>query len=202
MPVSPVPPLPDGRRASISNPYVPGAHDGVDLAFRALPSDGVPGTHAVTSSGQWANPDGQVAVAYDDGEVVSVRPNSYRGSPNGLAVKIAHGGLAGLTSGYLHLADTPLVVVGQTVRAGDPVGTISHDRSGPGAFNHLHFFFKDQDDAYVDPTPYLRGLVYDEGGSLPTPELVEPVPDNEDDADDQATIGLLLLAIGAAWVLT
>ena len=68
----------------------------------------------------------------------------------GNAVIIDHG--EGITTLYGHLA-TIRVQSGETVRAGDGIGTVG--RSGNATTHHLHFELRVDGEA-VDPVPYLN----------------------------------------------
>lgn len=92
-------------------------------------------------------PDGVPALAFDSGIVTR---SSIIGT--GGRVEIDHRN--GFSTKYMHLLDLR-VRVGQAVKEGDPIGTISHNPS-PGAFklNHLHFELL-QNGKQIDPEPFL-----------------------------------------------
>ncbi|MFB9319814.1 M23 family metallopeptidase [Cryptosporangium minutisporangium] len=79
----------------------------------------------------------------------------------GWYVEIAH--TTGLTTRYCHMVTRPLVTVGQTVVAGQPLGRVgsSGNSSGP----HLHFETRVNGDA-VDPIAFMaaRGIVLSAAG--------------------------------------
>jgi murein DD-endopeptidase MepM/ murein hydrolase activator NlpD len=149
-------------------------HYGVDGLY---PHKDEPAGHPWTSSsGRWAVGRGIPAIAYDDGIVKASRWIS-----TGDYVYIDHGG--GITSHYMHLRDRR-VKVGDRVRAGQAVGTISFSpwcRNCPKAqpppakppsvgLNHIHWELHKNGKA-VDPKPYwnaaaLAPVPFELGGFL------------------------------------
>lgn len=112
---------------------------------------------------------GSIVHAVADGTIVALYPEG-RGEA-GRLVAVHHGG--GLRSLYMHLDEIrPGLEVGQTIRAGDPVGTLGSTgffRSAP----HLHFAITHDHDSrtwYLDPEPMLRTAVV-----LPVPRPFDPV---------------------------
>lgn len=153
MGILPVPTLPDGRVPFISNEYAPGRHDGVDFAYNRDTADP---TDAGQVTGRYFNPLKGPVMAFADGLVVTVRRNTYRGKYNGWEVKLAHAD--GTFSGYLHLAENSVLVsVGEHVAEGQVIAAQDNDRSSARAFVHLHFFMKDENGGYLDPTPFVIG---------------------------------------------
>ena len=92
---------------------------------------------------------GAIVVAPADGVVVLAGPPSF--SLEGNLVIVDHG--MGLNSAFLHLATTA-VRVGQTLRQGDPIGTVG--ASGRATGPHLHWSMKWRD-ARVDPARMTDG---------------------------------------------
>lgn len=114
-------------------------------------------------------PRGSIVHAVADGQIVSLFPES-RGEA-GRTVVVHHGG--GLKSFYMHLDEVrPGLVVGQAIRAGEPVGTLG----STGFFHsvpHLHFAITHESAGrtwYLDPEPMIRAAVV-----LPTPRPYDPV---------------------------
>jgi murein DD-endopeptidase MepM/ murein hydrolase activator NlpD len=168
-PVFPVPLARDGRVPHITSGYGPRTggmydfHYGVDILYpRRNEPAGNPQTSA---SGRWAMPNDVAAVAVAPGIVTK---SSWTGT--GDRVRIDHG--AGIASAYMHLRDRQ-VHVGDRVRAGQPVGTISYNPWKRGAakaepppapprkvgLNHLHFEVY-KNGVQVDPRPYLTDAKY------------------------------------------
>lgn len=86
---------------------------------------------------------GALVTAPADGVVVLAGPPAF--SFEGNLVILAHG--MGLSSAFLHLASTR-VRVGETVRKGQPIGTVG--RTGRATGPHLHWGMKWKD-ARIDP---------------------------------------------------
>jgi murein DD-endopeptidase MepM/ murein hydrolase activator NlpD len=159
---SPLPLLPDGRRAAITSAFRPADrpnHDGVDLFYQWRPGDepdfsGDKGAAGKTSDGRpkWVIPYGTLALAAAPGRV-QIAGNS----PTGYRVWIDHGN--GLRTGYFHLLDVR-VSVGQPIAAGTALGLVG-DNPADHDGRHLHFELSPVG-AYspMDPTPYfLAGAV-------------------------------------------
>jgi murein DD-endopeptidase MepM/ murein hydrolase activator NlpD len=114
-------------------------------------------------------PRGNIVHAVADGQIVSLFPES-RGEA-GRTVVVHHGG--GLKSFYMHLDEVrPGLVVGQAIRAGEPVGTL-----GSTGFSHsvphLHFAITHESAGrtwYLDPEPMIRAAVV-----LPVARPYDPV---------------------------
>lgn len=155
---SPLPVLPDGRRAVITsgfksrNPSRPN-HDGVDLFYPWRAGDrvggGGPAGRGPDGSPRWGVPDGTCAIAAAAGVVQIAGP-----SPTGHRCWIDHG--AGLRTGYFHLTDLR-VAVGQRVERGTPLGLVGDNPADRGDARHLHFEVSSTDRYEpVDPEPLLR----------------------------------------------
>lgn len=126
------------------------------------------------------NTRGMIVHAVSDGRIAALFPES-RGEA-GRVVVVHHGG--GLKSFYMHLDELrPGLEVGQSIRAGDPVGTVGSTgftRSVP----HLHFAITHESHGrtwYVDPEPMIRAAVV-----LPTARAFDPAP-----ADGSVATGTL-----------
>lgn len=110
---------------------------------------------------------GAIVHAAADGEIASIFAESR--TEAGKLVAIQHGG--GLKTFYMHLDEIrPGLEVGQTIRAGDPVGTLGSTgfvRSIP----HVHFAITHEYGRtwYLDPEPVLRHSVV-----LPQARAYEP----------------------------
>jgi murein DD-endopeptidase MepM/ murein hydrolase activator NlpD len=163
--VWPVPVYKDGRKPSISSGYgmrSTGNHPGVDIMYRRNPCGDVklptqskcyeaPG-YIPNGWGPSYNPAGGVPVlAYGPGKVVESKFVS-----KGNYIVIDHP--LGWRTQYMHLANRK-VNVGDTVSAGQRIGTIGHGKTylNPGgyALNHLHFQLR-YNGGLVDPAPYLK----------------------------------------------
>lgn len=134
-----------GRPPKVSQSYKPG-HAGVDIMFRREPEDGGPPGQTKLpffSPGHYM-PHNIPVVAWRDGVVTKA---SRIGTGN--RIRIDHGG--GLWSAYYHLGRMT-VGIGDTVKAGEQVGTVGHGPEYP--LNHLHFEIW-QNERQVDPRPYL-----------------------------------------------
>jgi hypothetical protein len=114
-------------------------------------------------------PRGNIVHAVADGQIVALFPESR--AEAGRTVVVHHGG--GLKSFYMHLDEVrPGLVVGQGIRAGDPVGTLGSTGftfSAP----HLHFAITHESAGrtwYLDPEPMIRSAVV-----LPAPRPYDPV---------------------------
>ena len=114
-------------------------------------------------------PRGSIVHAVADGQIVALFPDSR--TEAGRVVVVHHGG--GLKSFYMHLDELrPGLEVGQSIRAGDPVGTLGStgfSRSVP----HLHFAITHESAGrtwYLDPEPMIRSAIV-----LPAPRPYDPV---------------------------
>lgn len=95
-------------------------------------------------------PEGTEVMAVYGGTVLSVETTLLKGT----TVVIDHGD--GLTTVYNSLADGDRVAVGQVVKQGDVIGTVSvsnRQESASGA--HLHFEVMENGE-YIDPAKYLE----------------------------------------------
>jgi murein DD-endopeptidase MepM/ murein hydrolase activator NlpD len=96
---------------------------------------------------------GTPVVAIEAGTIQSLR-NSTLG---GITVWLA--GTSGDTFYYAHLdAHAPGLSSGQSVEAGDPLGTVGTSGNAPDHIPHLHFEFHPGGGSAVNPTPLVRGL--------------------------------------------
>lgn len=109
-------------------------------------------------------------VAHSDGEVVAVVSNvDYNTSASGKRtygnyVKIRHDN--GMYTLYAHMKYGSVEVkVGQRVIKGQTLGYMGNTGYSFGA--HLHFEVRNENDKYIDPTPYVDG-------DLPEPKIPEP----------------------------
>ncbi len=93
----------------------------------------------------FAAPGGSPVFAPADGIVTLAEPLTVRG----ISVILDHG--AGLLTGYWHLQEA-LIVPGETVRAGDPIGLVG--TTGRSTGEHLHWELRIYGVA-VDPMPFL-----------------------------------------------
>jgi murein DD-endopeptidase MepM/ murein hydrolase activator NlpD len=133
--VFPVPVL-KGVSPSISQGYGGGSgnHKGVDVMYRRE-SKGT--ADLPVYSPHYRMPNGIPALAYTSGKVLRAGAIGTGGR-----VEIDHGN--GLVTKYYHMRDLR-VRAGDTVKAGQAVGTIYHNPSAPTAtrtpykLNHLHF---------------------------------------------------------------
>lgn len=92
---------------------------------------------------------GEVVVAAADGKVVSVRQDDLYGT----TVEIEHG--SGIKTVYSNLANTPTVSEGDSVSAGDVIGSVGKTAACEiGQGSHIHFAMS-KDGASVDPMNYL-----------------------------------------------
>ena len=131
MPIYPVPLL-AGVAPRISDSYGYSAvrnrmHAGSDIMYRR-PQSGV--SDLPVYAPNYYMPDGIPALAWDAGTVTR---SGVIGT--GGRVEIDHG--AGLSTKYYHMLDIK-VKEGDRVKAGQPVGIISHNPTGY-KLNHLHF---------------------------------------------------------------
>jgi murein DD-endopeptidase MepM/ murein hydrolase activator NlpD len=114
-------------------------------------------------------PRGSIVHAVGDGQIVALFHES-RGEAGRTAV-VHHGG--GLKSFYMHLDEVrPGLVVGQAIRAGDPVGTLG-STGFTNSVPHLHFAITHESIGrtwYLDPEPMIRAAVV-----LPNPRPYDPV---------------------------
>jgi len=147
--VHPMPRLDDGRVAQITSGYGPRVgghysfHYGADLFY---PHRDEPlAKPETTSNGKWSVRNGIPALAMAPGRVVK---SSWLST--GDRVRIDHGG--GFETAAMHLRDRK-VQVGDRVSAGQPIGIVSFDPTGPGV-NHLHQEVY-RDGQTVDPAPYI-----------------------------------------------
>ena len=102
-------------------------HNGVDIA-------------AETGTTVCAAADGEVYTVYDDAEM-------------GMTVVIRHDG--GYTTKYSSLAETVTVSAGDTVKMGDPIGTVGTSALMETALgDHVHFSVT-KNDTSVDPADFL-----------------------------------------------
>ena len=92
---------------------------------------------------------GAQVVSAAAGTVIDVVQDDFMGT----TVYLDHG--SGLTSCYANLAAVPTVEIGDTVRAGDVLGSVGKTAIAESALPaHLHFEMA-QDGSPVDPTDYL-----------------------------------------------
>lgn len=92
---------------------------------------------------------GASVAAAEAGTVSAVYEDDYLGT----TVEITH--TSGYTTIYSNLESEPCVSVGQSVRAGESIGTVGTSALLEiGQPTHLHFAVM-KDDAYVDPLEYL-----------------------------------------------
>ena len=133
--VWPIPDLP-GMPAVISQEFRPPTHMGVDLMYRL--------------AGKWTAPVGTPLRAARDGVVWSVGVTE-----RGHNVVLDHG--KPWATFYQHLAGVG-VAKGQSVKAGQLIGTMGADPTDPQGLRHLHFatwYQGSGDSASVDPAPML-----------------------------------------------
>lgn len=96
-----------------------------------------------------AAPAGEQVLAAARGTVIDVVQDDLMG----MTVYVDHGG--GLASSYSNLAEVPAVETGDTVNAGDVLGSVGTSAIAESALpSHLHFAMS-QDGAPVDPLEYL-----------------------------------------------
>lgn len=154
---SPLPMLPDGRKAVVTSEFRPAdrpKHDGVDFFYRWRAGDkpdfvgdkGCAGRNA-DGTPRWVVPEGTLAIAAAPG-VVKLTGNS----PTGWRVWIDHGN--GYRTGYFHLLDCR-VSTGDPVGLGQPLGLVGDNPSDHDG-RHLHFELSPVD-RYdpVDPVPFM-----------------------------------------------
>ncbi len=114
-------------------------------------------------------PRGSVVHAVADGQIAALFPEG-RGEA-GRTVVVHHGG--GLKSFYMHLDEVrPGLVVGQAIRAGEPVGVLG-STGFTHSVPHLHFAITHESAGrtwYLDPEPMIRSAVV-----LPAPRPYDPV---------------------------
>lgn len=102
-------------------------HDGIDIAADA----------------------GEVVVAAADGTVESVEKDALYGT----TVVISHGN--GIKTVYSNLAETPTVEVGDTVKAGDVIGSVGDTAICEiGEPSHIHFAMS-KDGKSINPMEYM-----------------------------------------------
>jgi murein DD-endopeptidase MepM/ murein hydrolase activator NlpD len=158
---SPMPKLPDGRKAVITsgfktvNPSRPD-HNGVDMFYTWKFGDrpdfvGDMGAAGRKANGEpkWVVPHGVRCVAAADGVVqIAGRIGT------GYRMWIDHGN--GWRTGYFHLLDTNNLAPGDVVYVGQQLGLVG-DNPKDGDARHLHFELSPSDRyAPVDPEPYLE----------------------------------------------
>jgi hypothetical protein len=124
-------------------------HDGVDIMYKRLSSDGGPPGGAVphSSPGHFM-PSDIPALAFGAGVVTTSKEIGTGGY-----VVIDHPN--GLQSQYMHLFNRR-VKVGDKVSAGDQVGDVGYNVSGYKLI-HLHFQIR-RNGTLVDPAPLIAGL--------------------------------------------
>lgn len=151
--VNPVPAYRDGRLPVVSSSFrTPSrpSHNGSDIMYPRLPKDGGPeGKHLLPAlAPRFFMPNGVPTLAFADGIV-----DTSKDIGTGGYIVLNHEG--GYQSQYMHLRNRK-VKTGQTVRAGQPIATISYS---PTDFhlNHLHFQLR-QNGSLLDPEPILTGL--------------------------------------------
>lgn len=134
--------LPDGRLAQVTsgfktnNPSRPN-HNGVDLFYRYQDTDpAVAKNRQVSHEGtrRWWIPEGTHAVAFADGTVLDVRPSWATGG----LVWVQWDNRPWLRFGFMHLEKT-LVLKGEKVKKGDPIGLVGHNPQDASNLVHLHF---------------------------------------------------------------
>ncbi|HUT18594.1 MAG TPA: peptidoglycan DD-metalloendopeptidase family protein [Anaerolineae bacterium] len=146
--------LSDGRPVFVTNPFVPGKHDGVDLFWWRLDTDKPARTGYSTAfdNGHVWYPVGTMAVAAAAGRCVRSESIS-----TGYLVVIEHAN--GDTTGYFHgQAGTAQVFSGDSVSRGQSLFVCGWDRSAPLSDTnviHLHFSVQ-RGGAYMDPAVWLR----------------------------------------------
>lgn len=149
-------PLLGGRAAQVTsasrwNNKSRPTHQGDDWMYRRIASDLDPvGDGFGTTNRRWIVPEGTPALAVRDG---IVRIAQFGATSTGHRLYVQHED--GYRSGYFHLTEI-LVVPGQFVRAGEPVGLVG-DNPKVVDPRHLHFEISEGVDyAPVDPTEYLK----------------------------------------------
>lgn len=147
--------LADGRELFITNPFVVGKHDGIDVFFLALASDEpIPDGYWMSwgSANKVFYPYGTKATAACDGLV----KHAYYMS-TGLLVILEHANTD--QTGYFHgLKDTQLVSQGDSVERGQPLFEQGYDISAPLSSNngiHQHFTVK-RNGIYINPATWLQ----------------------------------------------
>lgn len=154
----PLPTLPDGRKPTVTSGFRPPDrlnHDGCDWFYEWRPGDkpdfvGDRGAAGKKPDGtpKWVVPTGTLAIAAAAGVV-----NLAGSSMTGFRVWIDHGN--GWRTGYFHLLDVRVGMVGSRVLAGDPVGLIG-DNPSDNDGRHLHFELSPvKTYSPIDPEPYL-----------------------------------------------
>lgn len=141
-----------GRPPVVSQEFRGARHKGVDLDFRALPSDppwdGVNTEHRTKLFAM--PPKGTLPVRAWRAGIVRLSHELA----NGGSVRIEHAGDRRLSSLYLHLA-TRAVPPGEHVEAGQVIGTAGVPHAGQ--FGHLHFEVRGPGETPLDPVPLLVG---------------------------------------------
>lgn len=144
------------RPPVVSNPFRPGVHDGVDIAFKNGSKREVRFPHQT----KWFHhPVGLLAYAFLPGKIWD-----FGYSDRGWWVVIDHGivePLGPLTTFRTHLMKfTGLVVKGVAINSFDPVGVIGDDPSEPHDIIHQHFGMKVWNrpgvGEWIDPEPWLK----------------------------------------------
>jgi murein DD-endopeptidase MepM/ murein hydrolase activator NlpD len=160
-----------GRAPGVSSGYGPregghySTHYGVDILYRTTPEEAARKNQPreerlpeVAASGNWIVPSNTIpALSIADG-VVELSSDIGTGG----RVRVDHGD--GLKSAYYHLRNRR-VNVGERVKRGQILGTVSYDASKDLHLNHLHFEIW-KNGKQVDPAPYLKGA---EVAPMPTP---------------------------------
>ena len=96
---------------------------------------------------------GTPVVAVEDGTVKRMR----NGGLGGITVWLA--GNSGHEYYYAHLNEwAPGLAAGQTVSAGDPLGTVGTTGNSPEHIPHLHWEYHPNGGPAVNPTPLARAL--------------------------------------------
>lgn len=120
-----------------------------DYSMQVLAYDATMGDWRAHQGVDIAAPAGEQVLAAARGVVIDVVQDDLMGT----TVYVDHGG--GLASSYSNLAAVPAVEVGDTVNAGDVLGSVGASAIAESALpSHLHFAMS-QDGAPVDPLEYL-----------------------------------------------
>lgn len=157
VPVFPVPVF-RGLIPIVSDRFGPGetrVHPGADIMYPRAEAGALKLPHFAR---RFYMPDGIPALAFDDGVVTRAGVIDTGGR-----VQIDHGG--GISTKYFHLRNLKMKV-GDRVRAGDVVGTISHNPKG-FRLNHLHFELL-KNGRRIDPEP----TIFKTGRMVPIPPLL------------------------------
>lgn len=130
-------------------------HLGADITFRKVPGDPI-GKIPHDATPQFISPLGTPIVAAGPGKIWTIKQTEL-----GLSVQIDHGNVGsagGVNSFYQHLDSFSRPWrKGDSVYAGDQLGTMGYSPSDPEGFRHLHFelWFPTRK-AVRDPAPYMR----------------------------------------------